>query len=236
MIFSVSNGPLIWTAAVPLAFKLWLKWAVCLSVWNKPSVFLSEMSHLSLWLKWAVYLNSLNTSVECLLINSKNMSQGCLKWQLYKYLCVCVCVCLYQFTNIHFVLYHEKDRIKPTAYFWLGWLSWLFVFVCGGGVQIVVSYIFCYMFCFCLDVSLTDFLPPTCLSLSHIMSLSACLWAAGFSELTHRQTELERIFPFFLIDEVAHLSADVSSKYFRERYVICIMIVCVFQWNGEETK
>ncbi len=74
------------------------------------------------------------------------------------------------------------------------------------------------------------------LSLSHIMSLSACLWAAGFSELTHRQTELERIFPFFLIDEVAHLSADVSSKYFRERYVICIVIVCVFQWNGEETK
>ncbi len=94
MIFSVSNVPLIWTAAVPLAFKLWLKWAVCLSVWNKPSVFLSEMSHLSLWLKWAVYLNSLNTSVECLLINSKNMSQGCLKWQLYKYLCVCVCVCV----------------------------------------------------------------------------------------------------------------------------------------------
>ncbi len=69
------------------------------------------------------------------------MSQGCLKWQLYKYLCVCVCVCvcvcLYQFTNIHFVLYHEKDRIKPTAYFWLGWLSWLFVFVCGGGFKLL---------------------------------------------------------------------------------------------------
>ncbi len=139
MIFSVSNGPLIWTAAVPLAFKLWLKWAVCLSVWNKPSVFLSEMSHLSLWLKWAVYLNSLNTSVECLLINSKNMSQGCLKWQLYKYLCVCVC--LYQFTNIHFVLYHEKDRINPTAYFWLGWLSWLFVFVCWGGGLLISRFV-----------------------------------------------------------------------------------------------
>ncbi len=70
------------------------------------------------------------------------MSQGCLKWQLYKYLCVCVCVCvcLYQFTNIHFVLYHEKDRINPTAYVWLGWLSWLFVFVCwGGGGGLLIS-------------------------------------------------------------------------------------------------
>ncbi len=52
------------------------------------------------------------------------------------YIAVCVCVCLCQFTNINFVLYHEKDRINPTAYFRLGWLSWLFVFVCLGGLLI----------------------------------------------------------------------------------------------------
>lgn len=67
------------------------------------------MSHLSLWLKWAVYLDSLNTSVECLLINSKNMSQGRLEWQFYIYICMCVCLC--ESINISFVLHHEKWRL-----------------------------------------------------------------------------------------------------------------------------